>query len=201
MLDIILWAAGMIIAGIVLMLVLADKVGGTAPPPASRPNRPSGGRQRRPGGEYAPRDDAKDTADAGKLADPGVQPPANRIIPVTLFAVLVTGTYGKTPKLGQMIGERIVKESAGAWEVAALKEKATIIIPVFVQPFFGKDERIEFAYDGEMVGGEVFFRNAKNYKFALYPNEADIFVSAAKKIAEDILREHAIFAAKQTQSS
>ncbi|MBI4250044.1 hypothetical protein HY622_00440 [Candidatus Uhrbacteria bacterium] len=199
----IIAALGMIVGTGVLIMALAliFNTGSNSPSRTAGGSLPIRGIRRGQGSGYGPKDGNAPSEKADPLPEPGNQPPANRIMPVTLFAVLITGTYGKTPKLGQMIGERLEKDSVGAWEVAALKEKAAVIIPVFVQPFFGKDERIEFAYDGEVAGGEVFFRNTKSYKFALYPNEADIFVNAAKKIAEDILREHAIFAAKQTQSS
>lgn len=201
MLEIILWIIAMIIAGIVLAMLLANMCGYSQSPTGSLTPKSVRRASMAAGGNRSGEKAGEDPLDPTPLAEQEQQPPANRIAPVTLFAILVTGSYGQTPKLAQMIGEWLTKESSCQWQAAALKEKATVIIPVFVQPYFGKSERIEYTYCGEVAGGDVFFRNTKTYKFALYPNEADIFALAAKKIAEDIFREHTLYEAKRAQSS
>lgn len=198
MLEIILWSAIMVIAGIILMVVLNEKLKYLFPQePGNKPNPPRGS-GRMSGGTAGPKQSTEEAEANAELEVPGIQPPANRIVPVTLFTVLVRGS---APTLKRMVKDRIVKKTDGLWQETSVKEEAAVIIAVYVESFFGKDERMEFTYHGEIAGDSVFVKNTKNYKRVAYPNEAEIFKLAGEQIAGDILREHARYIVKKEESS
>ncbi|MBI2484151.1 hypothetical protein HYV71_03135 [Candidatus Uhrbacteria bacterium] len=204
MLEIILLTAGILIASIILMCVLAYNMEPSLSTSSVRePKRVRASELSFQGGKN-PQPNDKSDSDETPPEMPAEQPPANRIIPITLFAVLASGSHTQTSTMRRRIRERLSSESTGGWQEAGHKEKAAIIIAVFVQMFLDRDrnkECIEFAYDGEIAGSDVFYRNTKRYKTVAHPDEAEIFKLASRHIADEILREYALYVAKQGESS